>query len=40
LVTVKVNGQWATRYIKAGRSFDGRIEVLSGLDGGETVGVY
>ena len=40
LVTVKVNGQWVTRYIKAGRSFDGRIEVLSGLDGGETVGVY
>ncbi len=40
LVTVKEDGQWATRYIKTGRSFDSRIEVLSGLDGGETVGVY
>lgn len=40
LVTVKTDGRWASRYVKTGRTFDDRLEVLSGLDGGETIGVY
>jgi RND family efflux transporter MFP subunit len=39
LVMVKENDQWKTRYIKVGEPVgDGRVEVLSGLTGTETVG--
>lgn len=37
LVTVKEDDRWVTRYIKTGRHFDDRLEVLSGLDGDEIV---
>jgi HlyD family secretion protein len=40
LISVKENDHWVRRYIKTGRSFDDRLEVLAGLDGGETIGVY
>jgi len=40
LVTVKEGDHWTRRYIKTGRRLDRRIEVLAGLEGDETVGVY
>ncbi|MDD2390763.1 MAG: efflux RND transporter periplasmic adaptor subunit [Desulfobacterales bacterium] len=39
LVMVSSNGQWEKRLIKTGRSFDTAVEVLSGLEGTETIGV-
>ncbi len=40
LLTVLVldDGRWKRRYITAGDAADDRIEILSGLDGGETIG--
>jgi len=38
LIRVKDGERWTERYIKTGRRFDGSIEVLTGLDGGETIG--
>lgn len=39
-VLVKENGQWKDYYVKTGRVMDGMIEILSGLDGGETVALF
>lgn len=36
-VLVKEGGEWKSYYVKTGRAFDGKVEVLSGLSGGETV---
>jgi len=40
LVTVKEGDRWTRRYVKTGRRIDRHIEVLSGLAGDETLGVY
>jgi len=40
LVTVKEGAHWTRRYIKTGRRLDNQIEVLSGLKGDETIGLY
>jgi len=40
LVTVKEGEHWTRRYIKTGRRLGNQIEVLSGLKGDETVGLY
>ena len=40
LVTVKEDDRWTRRYVKTGRRLVKHIEVLSGLDGNETVGIY
>lgn len=37
-VLVEVDGRWVRRYVTLGESIDDRVEVLSGLDGGETIG--
>jgi len=37
MVRVKSGEDWALIYVTTGRTFDGRVEVLSGLDGGEVV---
>ena len=37
MVTVKSGEDWHRIYVTTGRSFDGQVEVLSGLNGGETV---
>ncbi len=37
MVRVKTGESWPRVYVTTGRVFDGRVEVLSGLDGGETV---
>jgi len=37
MVRVKSGEDWARIYVTTGRTFDGRVEVLSGLDGGEVV---
>ena len=39
MVRVKSGEDWVRIYVTAGRMFDGRVEVLSGLNGGETVAV-
>jgi HlyD family secretion protein len=36
-VKIKEGDTWQTVYIKTGRAIDGLVEVLSGLDGTETV---
>jgi len=38
LVQIKNNNQWQSVYIKTGRRFNDKIEVLSGLFGNETIG--
>jgi HlyD family secretion protein len=38
LVTVKENNVWKIRFIKTGKTFGDKIEVLSGLSGDETIG--
>jgi len=38
LVTVKENNSWKTRFIKTGKTFGDKVEVLSGLSGDETIG--
>jgi RND family efflux transporter MFP subunit len=40
LVSVKTGPLWTTRYIKTGRIFNDKIEVLSGLSGKELIGIY
>ncbi len=40
MVTVKKDGVWREYAVKTGAARDGKIEILSGLDGGEEVGVY
>ncbi len=37
MLYVKTDAGWRLQYIKTGRLFDNRIEVLSGLSGGETI---
>ena len=39
LVTVKEGDRWDRRYVKTGRRIGQHIEVLSGLNGDETIGV-
>jgi multidrug efflux pump subunit AcrA (membrane-fusion protein) len=38
LVYVQEGDVWRTRYLKTGQTLDTRVEVLSGLKGGETIG--
>ena len=38
-VMVKVNDSWEKFYVKTGKKSDGLVEILSGLDGGETIGL-
>ncbi|CAN2044855.1 Efflux RND transporter periplasmic adaptor subunit [Candidatus Magnetomoraceae bacterium gMMP-1] len=38
LIMVREKDLWKTRYIKTGRIFNNKIEVLSGLSGNETIG--
>ncbi len=38
-VLVDVDGRWVRRYVRTGGAVDGRIEILSGLSGGERVGI-
>jgi len=38
MVTVQEGDHWRSRFVKTGRTIDGKVEVLSGLDGGETIG--
>ena len=38
LITVKENNSWKTRFIKTGKTFGDKVEVLSGLSGDETIG--
>lgn len=38
-VLVKVGEGWETVYVRTGHMYDGKVEVLSGLSGGETLGV-
>jgi len=37
-VLVQVDGRWVRRYVTLGEGGDSHVEVLSGLDGGETIG--
>ena len=39
LVTVKDKDTWKQRYVKTGRTIDDSIEILSGLAGGEIIGL-
>lgn len=39
LVTVQEGDRWTRRYVKIGRRLGGQIEILSGLAGGETIGL-
>jgi hypothetical protein len=39
LIRVQDRQRWTERYIKTGRRFNGSIEVLTGLEGGETIGM-
>ena len=39
MLYVKTDPGWRLQYIKTGRLFDNRIEVLSGLSGGETIAI-
>jgi multidrug efflux pump subunit AcrA (membrane-fusion protein) len=36
---VKSDGAWQPVYVRTGRAVDGKVEILSGLSGGETVGL-
>ncbi|MFO8083362.1 MAG: efflux RND transporter periplasmic adaptor subunit [Desulfobacterales bacterium] len=36
-VSVQIDGRWQKRYIKTGKFHEGRVEVLSGLSGNETL---
>jgi multidrug efflux pump subunit AcrA (membrane-fusion protein) len=38
LVHVQSGSDWQTRHVKTGRRLGDRLEVLSGLKGGETIG--
>jgi HlyD family secretion protein len=38
-VMVKIKGSWEKFYIKTGRESNGMVEILSGLDGGEIIGL-
>jgi multidrug efflux pump subunit AcrA (membrane-fusion protein) len=38
-VVVEEDGRWERRYVTAGETRDGSTEILSGLSGGETVGI-
>lgn len=38
MVTVREGDRWRSRFVKTGRLRDGRLEILSGLSGGETIG--
>jgi RND family efflux transporter MFP subunit len=37
MVTVRAGGRWERVFVKTGRVMEGRVEVLAGLDGGETL---
>ena len=38
-VMVKVKDSWQKIYVKTGKESNGMIEILSGLDGGEEIGI-
>lgn len=38
-VMVKVNDSWKKYYVKTGKNTNGMIEIISGLDGGEIIGI-
>ena len=38
-VMVESGGAWHPAYVRTGRAVDGKVEILSGLSGGETVGL-
>jgi HlyD family secretion protein len=38
-VTVKTNGRWEDRFVKTGRNLGATVEVLSGLEGNETLAI-
>lgn len=38
LVRVKINDSWQARYVKTGNRLHDEVEILSGLEGGETIG--
>lgn len=40
MVRVETDGQWRDRFVRTGRSFDGDVEILSGLNGGEKVALW
>jgi RND family efflux transporter MFP subunit len=39
LVNVQVDGHWQRRMIQTGRTLDDNVEILSGLEGNETIGL-
>ena len=39
MVHVQDKGGWKRRYVRTGRDYDGQVEILSGLSGGEELGV-
>ena len=39
MVTARMGNDWTKIYVTTGKSFDGRLEILSGLNGGEEIAV-
>ena len=40
MVRVETDGKWRDRFVRTGRSFDGEVEILSGLNGDEKVALW